>query len=360
MPGRLSGIDAISPAFERAKSQLFAPFRVGHWVRLAVVCILTGEATGSSGGLGGNSNFNLPSHSTHPRSGFPLGSALQPNVEFWVWLGVGIVALVLLALVLVYVSSVFRFILFDAVLHNQCKLREGWRRWQRQGGSYFLWQIGFGVATLGALVIVVGVPAFVAWRAGLFQNPGKHLASLILGGLGVFLLFVTVLVLSALGTMFAKDFVVPVMALEDQGILDGWRRVLPLLAQDKGACSFYVVMKIILAIGSALLFGIIDFMVVFAMLIPLGVVGVAVYFFAKGAGITWNPVTIGAVAVAGAVVVALFLAVIGFVSTPAMVFFQAYSMHFFGSRYAPLEAALGPQENPPAAQLAAPVPAPIT
>ena len=344
MPKRLSGIDAISPAFERTKNQLFAPFRFGHWIRLAIVCILTGEVTGGGGGLGGRSGLNLPTHRTHPGNGFPLDSAFHPHQEVLLWMALAIVALVLLMLVFVYVSSVFRFVLFDAVLYNRCKLREGWWLWQRQGSSYFLWQIGFGLASLLAMAVVVGVPVLAAWRAGMFQNPDKHLAALILGGIGVFLLFLVVLALSALGTLFAKDFVVPVMAIENLGVLDGWRRALPMLGWEKGAYAFYVVMKIILAIGCALLFGIIDFIVVFAMLIPIGLAGVAAYFFAKGAGMTWNPLTIGAVIVAGAVVVILFLVVIGFISTPAMVFFQAYSMHFFGSRYPPLGVVLTPPE----------------
>lgn len=206
---------------------------------------------------------------------------------------------------------------------------------------------------------MIGGPIFAAWREGVFRNPDKHFAFLILGGLAVFCLFLGVLILSAIGSLFAKDFVVPIMALEDQGVLDGWRRVFPMLGQEKGAYTVYVLMKIVLAIGGALLFGLIDFLVVFAMLIPLGIAGVAIFIMAKGAGMTWNPLTIGAVAVAGTVAVLLIISVIGFISTPAMVFFQAYSMHFFGSRYTRLGEALS---VPPAPPLLSPLttdPAPI-
>lgn len=360
MSGRLSGVDAISPAIERTKKQLFAPFRFKHWARLAVVCILSGEVTGGGGGFGGGSNFKLPSHQSHP--GSDLLSLIVPSfklpLDFLAWMLVGVIALVLLVLVMIYISSVFRFILFDAVLANRCDLGEGWRRWQRQGSSYFLWQIGFGLVSLAAFGAVVGVPVFLAWRAKLFSNPDRHFGLLILGGLAVFALFVAVILVSAVGSLFAKDFVVPVMALEDQGVLEGWRRVLPMLGQEKGACAIYVLMKAGLAIGSALIFGIIDFIVILVLLIPLGLAGIAIFLIAKGEGMAWNPLTIGATAVAGAGVLFLLISVIGFISAPAMVFFQAYSMYFFGARYSPLGTALSPSEfpQPPLSSTTAPAP----
>jgi hypothetical protein len=362
MPGRLSGLDAISPAIQRTKKQLFVPFRLKHWMRLAVVCLLTGEITGGGGGgLGSGSNFNFP---THPGRGgmeflpSDLPFHLSPDILVWALLGMAV--LVLLALVMIYISSVYRFILFHAVLYDRCDLGEGWRRWQRQGSSYFLWQIGFGLASLAAIVIVIGAPIFAAWRAGLFSNPDRHFAVLLLGGLGLFGLFAMMIVLIAVASLFAKDFVVPVMAMENQGVLEGWRRVLPMLGQEKGAYAFYVMMKILLAIGSAIVFGLIDFLVILALLIPLGVAGIVLFFVAKGAGMSWNPFTIGAVAVGGAAVLFVLILAIALVSTPAMVFFQAYSMHFFGSRYEPLSNALAPPAPPSGAPPPTPAPAPIT
>ncbi len=363
MAGRLSGVDAISPAFERTKKQLFGPFRFKHWLRLAVVCFLTGEITGGGGGSGFQGmNYRLPP----PPSG--RGDSFWQAMPGWMekipleviaWVAVGVLAAMLLLLVLLYISSVYRFILFDAVLNNRCELRAGWHRWQRQGSSYFCWQIGFGAASLAALALVVGGPILAAWRAGYFSDPDKHIAVLIMGGLGVFFMFALVLILSALGSLFAKDFVVPVMALEGHGVMEGWRRVLPMMGEEKGAYSFYVIMKIVLAIGSALLFGIIDFIVIFVMVIGIGLAGVAVFFIARGTGLTWNPLTIGVTVLAGAVVIAFLIGVVAFVSTPAMVFFQAYSMHFFGSRYTSLGVALSPPEAPPVVP-GTPAPVPIT
>ncbi len=365
MANRLSGVDAIAPAFERAKKQLFTPFRFKHWLRLSVVCFLTGEITGGGGGNGLQGlNFTLPPP-PHDGSGDSYLAALpgwmsKVPLEVIAWIALAATALALLVLILFYISSVFRFILFDAVLNDRCRLREGWRSWWRQGSSYFLWQIGFGFTTFAAVGILIGVPVLVAWRAGVFTNPDRHFVALIIGGFALFFAFVAVMIVSAIGSLFAKDFVVPVMAVEGHGVLEGWRRFLPMLSQEKGAYAFYVLMRIVLAIGSALLFGILDFMIVFALLIPIGLAGVVVYFVAKGAGVTWNPLTIALTVVCGCTVLLLLIGVTAFVSTPAMVFFQAYSMHFFGSRYPALGMLLSPPEAPPPAMAPSPAPLPAT
>src|ERR1035437_1309423 len=53
----LSAVDCVSPALAQTKKQLFAPFQSRRWLRLAVVCILTGEFAGGGGGGGGNFHF---------------------------------------------------------------------------------------------------------------------------------------------------------------------------------------------------------------------------------------------------------------------------------------------------------------
>lgn len=337
MPDRLSGVDAISPAIERTKRQLFAPFRFRHWIRLATLCLLTGEMTG--GGGGGVTGLNLPIPKTNQGGRSLLNPAEWPNqvdprlIEFLPWIVAGVVVIFALALVVVYVASVFRFVVFETVLYDRCELMNGWRRWQRQGSSYFLWLIGFGLACFLAVIVLIGGPLYLAWLAGVFSQPGEHIALLVLGGVLLFLLAATLILVSAVGSVFTKDFVVPVMALENVGVLAGWRRVLPMLAADKGAYVVYVLMKMVLAVGSALLFGIVNFVVLLGLLVPVGILGVVIVLVASAAGLFWNPVTISlAVIAAGAVVTALIY-VVAFVSAPAMVFFQAFSLHFFGSRY---------------------------
>src|SRR5207245_4023290 len=139
------------------------------------------------------------------------------------------------------------------------------------GRQYFLWSIGFAVVVIGMLGLIIVVPIFFAQRKGILIQPGQHLALLIGAGLLLFLVALLLIVASAVIAVLAKDFVVPVMALQNVGVLRGWQRLLPMMNAEKGAYAVYVLVKIVLAVGSAILFAIVHVIVVLLLLIPLGI-----------------------------------------------------------------------------------------
>jgi hypothetical protein len=364
MPPRLSAVQAVTPAFEQTKHQMFKPFRFRHWLNLATVSLVTGEFFGGGGGGGGwHGGYSPP----HRRGGGDslLVAFSHPSwgtiIEFLPWILLGVAILIVLFLLWLYAASVYRFILFESVLYNRCELREGWHRWKVHGSSYFLWVLSLAFAVPLALLVLIGGPIFLAWRAHIFDYPKEHLALLILGGIGLFLIFLAVLLGLAVVGLLAKDFVVPVMAMENLGVLDAWRRVLPMLGAEKLSYIGYILMKIVLAVGSAIIFGIINLLALVMMLIPMGILGLAVYFLAKAAGLTWTLTTMSLVVILGGAVVFLIFYVIAFISAPAMVFFQSYTLHFFGSRYPALGAIVFPPPPPPSPVTSAePLPLPAT
>jgi hypothetical protein len=350
VPTPLSAPDSISPAFADTKQILFRPFRIGVWSRLAVVGLLTGEFAG--GGWGGSPNIHLPSSGGGRRfSGlWTYAEPVWPQMERylpWILLGVGVA--LLFGWLWLYVASVSRFILFEAVLYRRCKIREGWRRWRGPGLHYFFWEFGFSFASVIVLAAIVGVPVLLVWRAGWFHNPDAHFVALMLGGIALFLVAAAVFLASAVVSLFAKDFLVPVMALEHLGVWEGWRRLLPMLGAEKPAYAGYALMKIVLAVGSAILFGILDFFAILFLLIPLGLLGVAAYFVAKAAALSWNAGTISAVVVLSVAAMGGIFWLISFLYAPGLVFFQSYTLQFFASRYPLLDAALHPAPPPPEA-----------
>ncbi len=343
----LSAVDCIGPAFAQTKHQLFAPFRWGRWARLALVGLLTGEFAGGGGG-GSSGNFNFPA--PHGKSGKSL--LAFPHLDWgkilpWLpWILAGVFLLFLLIFLWVYVGSVFRFVLFDSVLHDRCELRGSWGRWEPRGRSYFYWCLSIFAASFAGLAVLIGAPLLMAWRAGLFHHPGEHVAALIIGGVALFFILIAFFVMIAIAALFAKDFCVPIMAMEKVGVLDAWRRLLPMLAAEKLAFTGYVLMKIVLAIGSAIIFGIITFLAIIMMLIPLSIAGVMVFFGGKAIGLTLNVATISILVAMGGVILAGMIYLGALISTPAMVFFQSYMLHFFGSRYPALGTVVFPP--PPA------------
>ena len=65
-----------------------------------------------------------------------------------------------------------------------------------------------------------------------------------------------------------KDFVVPQMALEGIGAMEGWRRLWPMIQAEKGGYAGYVGMKIVLAIGAGIVIGIVSVILALVVAIP--------------------------------------------------------------------------------------------
>jgi hypothetical protein len=344
-----SAVDAIKPAYQHAKQQLFFPFRFAQWVRLAFVGLLAGELS-SSGGCGGN-NFQAPSTHRDPGTQQFLGMVLSPDISQHPAMLIAMILLVILAgaallVLLMYVSSMMRFILLDSVLDKECHIRKGWIRRRSEGRRLLVWQIGLSLLTIGAFAVLLGIPAAGAWALGWFQQPKEHMAGLILGGLLLFLLFLALLLVTSVVYVMTKDFVVPQMALENISTGEGWRRLWIWVKGDKGSYLGYLGMKIVLAIGAGVALGIIAVVAVLLVLIPIGGAGAAAVFGGKAAGLTWDFFTIALAVVAGCIALTIILFVVSMISVPAIVFFPAYSIYFFATRYPALAARLWP---PPAA-----------
>jgi hypothetical protein len=334
----ISAMDTISLAFEHAKRQLFQPFRFWQWTRLAIVGLLAGE-------LGSGGNFHIPS-SYHPAqhggSQNPLGLGfpkVDPALLFGL-IGTIVITGLIIAIVMLYISSVMRFILFDSVLRKECHIRQGWVARQGPGLNYFFWQLGFMFVTLGSTVILLGVPLAIAFSAGWLTHPGDHVLPLVLEGIVTFALLIIFLIALASVNVLTKDFVIPQMALEGVGAIEGWRRLWPMLEAEKNDYAIYIVMKIVLAIGAAIAVGIVS--VIMGLLFAVPVIGVAIaaVIGGKTAGWTWNAMTITAAVVAALILFAIFMSLISLVSVPVIVFFPAYSIYFFAARYRPLSLAL--------------------
>jgi len=352
----LSAVEAVSPAIEQTKQQLFKPFRFWHWARLAFVVVVTWDFSGGGGG-----NFNIPLPDDKRKEDFALFAApdfkWERVMEYLPWIILGVGMLLALVLVFMFIACVFRFVLFEAVLRNKCEIRAGWKRWQEQGYSYFLWSLCLGFSVLLAVGVLIGGPVLLAWTQGVFDAPKEHLALLILGGIGLFMLLMVLLLAGAVIGVIGRDFAIPIMALENLGILAAWRRLLRMMAGEKLSYAGYVGMKIVLAIASGIMFAIINLIAILILMIPLGVAGVAIYAGGKALGLEWNLLTITVAVLLGAVAFHLFLAVMAFVSVPPMVFFQSYVLHFLGSRYPRLGEILFPPA-PPAPLPPAPEPSP--
>ena len=344
----ISAVDTITLAFQHTKRQLLQPFRFWQWTRLAVVGLLAGE-TGSGGGV------NFPTSFPH-QTGSSRHFLLQgwPKIDPAI-LG-GLIAILVVAgfvffIVMMYVSSVMRFILFDSVLARECHIRQGWNRRQSPAWKYFWWQLGLMLATLGGMAVLLGIPAAFAFARGWFHAPREHVLALVLSGVVVIFLVFLFLLIAAVVHVLTKDFVVPQMALEEIGAVEGWRRLWPMIQAEQGGYAVYVGMKIVLAIGAGIVIGIASLILGLIVAIPAAGLGIIAVLTGKTAGLTWNVFTITLAVVVGCILLAAFLYLVSLIAVPAIVFFPAYAIYFFAARYRPLSLVLYP---PPPLQPAPP------
>jgi len=347
----VSAVDCVQPAIEHTREQLFRPFQFGQWSRLALVGILSAEL--HSSGCNVPTNFKWP----HPRPSHLLATVPPPFdhldparlAEFAGLIITIVVLAIILGFILLYISSIFRFILFQSVLQKRCSIREGWRRWRRAGRRYFLWQIVLFIAQGLFLGVLLAVPLAIGAALAWFHNADQHIARTVLG-VTVLLLIVLFWLLAAIVVqMLGKDFLVPVMALDDVDFADGWSILLSLLRPDAGAFAIYLLLKVALGIAAAILFGILAIVPVLIIIVP----AVLAVLAAHSAGVGWSATTISLAVVGGSVLFAFLIYFISFVCVPAIVFFPAYAIHFFAGRYPKLDAILHP------APAVNPAPAPL-
>jgi len=322
-----SAVDSISPAFQHTKAQLFRPFQLGQWTRLAMVGLFAGEMTS-----GGGCDFHIPSTNTggHRDSGF---AAFPNSAALGLLIAVLFVVLPILWILFMYVSSHMRFVLFDSVIKKRCEVRHMWQARRGPALQYFVWQILFSLVTLAGIAVLVGIPALAAFLLGWFSNPREHLLPLVLGGVTVFFVFGAWMLLSLGVHVFTKDFVVPQMALDNVSAFDGWRRLLTMLQADKGGYAGYAGMKLVMAIGAAFAMGVLAIILIIILLIPIGGLGAISMIAGQAAGVSWNVFTITLAVVAGFLFLLVFLYALSLVSVPMILFFPTYAIYFFASRY---------------------------
>ena len=331
----LSATDAIGPAIEHTKRQLFSRFHFGQWVRLAVV----GFLTSGPGGCNAQSLFRGRSRPSAGAATLPPFLASN-HLLFLTLIAVVVVLGFLLAIVWMYVGSRMMFVLFDSVVGGECRVREYWGRRAEPAFHYFVFQLVLFALTFVAIIALLSLTILLAFTLGLLSNPREHLVALILCGLAVILGLVLIALVAAIAMVFTRDFVVPQMAIENATVVEGWDRLWNMMQEEKGRYAAYLGLKVLLLIATAIAVGILGLAVLLALLVPFGAVGVAAVFGGQAVGLTWNLYTIAAAIAAGIVFFAVLFAVMSFISVPLVVFFPAYAIYFFAGRYPPLAQSL--------------------
>jgi len=330
-----SAVDAIGPAFENVKRVLFAPFNLRKWLVLAFIAMFAGVMgggsfqgrwNGGSQGQGGGVDVEAPFDW--------LASAWQSDPVAVIGFGASaVLLLVSIWLLMLYISSVFRFIFLESVVTGKPEVRAGWHRNKAEGAAYMWWQIGFGLIALSAFVLLGGWPLVVAISTlvGASKAGGSAIGGaillLVLFGLWALFLALAIGVVSAL----TKDFVLPIMYKERLGTIAAWKRFWPVLRQSKWGFVVYFLMKFVMALVAVIASIICVVLALLVAAIPLALVGLGVWGAIAALGITsWSWWYLAVIIPAGIGVVMLLSYWVTCVLLPIPVYFQSYALKYLG------------------------------
>ncbi len=249
----------LERSLDQMRALLFRPFALRRWLLFALAAWLADLPGGSQGRIleqlhGGTSDAVaaplvgltgvLPALGSGTSWGTLIGGISAIFITLLVLAGI------VLAVVLLWVNSRAKFVWIENVWHGECAIREPWRRFQRQGNSFFWWRLGLGLlflVAIGMLVVGVELSGLAAGFGGgglgdssLFPLVGLVLAALPLGVVAAYCLF------------WVEAFVLPLMIRHNTDFVGGLRHFWELLRQHPGSFLMVGLMALGIKICAAL------------------------------------------------------------------------------------------------------------
>jgi len=331
-PTPISAVGAIGLALEDALRLLFRPFDVWSWAKLGLLCLFLGGGTPTAA-----FQWSLSALPSDLRQSLPLRGLLQYVEQHPSLLYLVIVLALALAICILYLRSVFRFMLVDSLLSTQVALGRAWSAIRPLGESYFWWLAGTlgGLGALFSLLVIIALPGL---RAASASGPANLLAT---ASLALILSFIVLLGLAvALLIVLTDDLVVPLMYADRLPLLSAWRQLWQKMRQDPTAFAVYILLRFLLSVGvsvSVLLFLVPLLVGLFSGAIILAAVVVLALHWV-GLTWVWSLTTISLVVVASVLLSAALLVLLSGVGMPGQVFLQDFGLRFIAARSPSLEA----------------------
>jgi hypothetical protein len=331
-----SAADAIAPSISRTNRFLFHPFRLGTFLKLSLVAVIT---EGLSLNLHTSQNHQM-TPGTMPTPDFPGG-----------WFGIALLAIAImvpLAILISYLVTRLRFAFFHCLVYQVKQIAPGWKLYREQAIRFFLLNIavGFGFLVVAVLCALPFISGFIKFFRDMHQ--GSHFD---FGGfLALFLpLLLLLLVLAVLGWMtdvFLHDLMLPHIALENATVGEAWESASARVGAEPGAFFFYGFLRLVLPFLA---------MLAIAIVLAIPVLVIAFAFGGMIAGLTALVANSAGFAKVLLIIVDVVVTLLGmgigvfvglFVGGPVATAIRTYALVFYGSRYQLLGDLLYPPAPP--------------
>jgi hypothetical protein len=327
----ISAPGAISRALNDTLRLLFRPFDVWRWAKLSLLCLFLGGGTPTAAFQWSLSALPGDFRPTVLVSRARQFVAQHPSLIFLL-----IVLALALGLCFLYLRSVFRFILVDALVKMEATPGRAWSALRPLGESYFLWLAGtlVGLATAFSFMVIVAFPGL---QAASTSGPGKLFAT---ASLALILSLIILLGLAvALLIVLTDDLVVPLMYADCLPLPSAWRKLWQKMRHDPTSFAVYILLRFVLSVGVSV--------AVLLFLVPLlvGVFSGAVIVTAVvvltlhlvGLTWVWSLPTISLAFTGLLLLCAILVILLSAVGMPGQVFLQDFGLCFIATRSPSLE-----------------------
>ena len=222
---RIGYFEPLSRAWERTRVILWQPFDLTKWLLLAFAAWVAGLTTDT----GSAAMARADSNNVGRQAWSGIDHAWEGISASAIWLPLAVMGIMIglaFAVLLLWITSRFKFIYLGNLVGNQAEIVEPWKRHEALGNSLFLWRLCFALACVVG-VLMVGVVFFAPAAGFSFHDAlaGLSVAAGIFGVLGL----VIVGIAATFIALFTESFVVPIMYRYEMTVLDAWRAFLPWL-----------------------------------------------------------------------------------------------------------------------------------
>jgi len=239
----------LTPAWNHMVRILFKPFAFKKWCALGFCAFLA--QCGEQGGNGSNFWNNQNSFGDFEKT----TNWIETNFDvFILYVGIGLTALLIVALFIKWISSRGKFMLLDGIVKNRGAIKEPWVEFKTLANSLFFLVIGVQLLALLCFGLIVGIGALIAMPD--FQNEafsGYGITAIVVTAV---LLICYIVVCIAL-TFFMEVFLVPTMYLKRVRSIEGWKTAWSLFySKHKWSSVLFFFMWVLLSIaaGTAAIF----------------------------------------------------------------------------------------------------------